>query len=139
MTIEEINNLSVDQLQEMAGHSLSLEQLVSYREELIAQSNQYLEIRSRLDAIGDWKHAFHNVHPSISNSDLWLKKLLDERFSEADGEIAALEVKGAELKAEKDAREVAENEKKNTIAAFKSNQNPQLPDIIEVVKILLEQ
>lgn len=149
MTIEEINALTVEDvqvelkvriLQEMGETNFDIEEwefdpadleaeLEEYKAELIAEAMRIQDLKDRIDAMDEPRHAHAILRPEVPNAALFFKKMIIENSNhvEAEALLAELEAKDAELKAAKDA------------SAYIALRKSEYPSIEELVVALFEE
>lgn len=140
MTLEQINALSVDELQALMGGSPTLEEIQAYKDQLILKETARIDVKSRLALLSDKRRAFHSLGYDIPNYDLWEKNQLEsdpigmqDIVALMEGAQADNDVEDALLAANKYAKEQA-------VANFKAkpNNNITIDELKDLVRLLVE-
>ncbi len=86
---------------------------VAKEEARLAEIARRKDLKDRFKALVDMRHAFHTLHPTVSNPKAWLRDLLEmESHETAESFMVSLEANDIVKKAERDADDVKKAERK---------------------------
>lgn len=122
MTIEEINQLTLEEVREYIEFRLYAEldpqpeilpefteeelqaEFTIYKQELLDRENERLrkeDLKQRFKDLSDLRLSFHTLHPDKSNPDAWFRdEVLKASPEDAEAKLAALESKDTELQSD---------------------------------------
>ena len=139
MTIEEINNLTDEQLLELMRGPATEMEIAAYRQ-LLLDGAELNSLRDRIGALEHHKDVFKRLNPSIPNFEFEYHQMMVRKdLVELRAYVDAVEAEEIAYKAELNAKASEEANKKAAIDAFKAADNATITEdqIKDVLKAIL--